>query len=295
MWEASGGSLKLRAIAEKLGIPEKTVSAWKSKDNWGGVVNRSTPKKERSTPNDSAVYDPAKRWNVTAVEENEELTDKQRLFCVYYMESFNASQAARDAGYSKANASSIGYQLLQKTTVAAEIAELKRIKNASLGGLCGDDIIELHMRIAFANMNKFTEFKGKTVPVVYRGKVVMVENPKTGESLPATETINVVKLKDSSEVDGQLISKVAEGKDGVRIELRDSQKSLEFLARYFELFPMDRHRKEYDRKRHELEKQKAEALQQTQGGDIEDLTPLAEMINCDEDTDDSVEAVQPEA
>ena len=294
MWETSGGKLKLCDIAERFQVPESTIRAWKAKDGWGGSVKRSAPKKERSAPNNNTAPAPLKQQIVTSVEGNEELTEKQRLFCIRYMESFNATQAARDAGYSNANASSLGYQLLQNPTVAAEIAELKRIRNASLGGLCGDDIIELHMRIAFANMNKFAEFKGKTVPVIYRGKVVMVENPNTGASVPATETVNIVKLKDSAEVDGQLISKVAEGKDGVRIELRDPQKSLDFLARHFELFPMDRHRKEYDEKRLELERQKAEAAQ-TQGGDVENLTPLAEMIADDENTDDSVEAVQPEA
>ena len=53
MWEASGRTLKLREIAETLRVPEKTISGWKAKDGWDKKNERSTPKKERSTPNDT--------------------------------------------------------------------------------------------------------------------------------------------------------------------------------------------------------------------------------------------------
>ena len=52
------------------------------------------------------------------------LTDKQRLFCNYYMQSFNATQAAIKAGYSEKSAYQIGYQLL-KTRVKAYLNNLK--------------------------------------------------------------------------------------------------------------------------------------------------------------------------
>ncbi|MGL5190579.1 MAG: terminase small subunit [Cetobacterium sp.] len=43
-----------------------------------------------------------------------ELTDKQRLFCIYYMQSFNATQSAIKAGYSRETAKEIGYENLTK-------------------------------------------------------------------------------------------------------------------------------------------------------------------------------------
>lgn len=52
-----------------------------------------------------------------------ELTAKQARFVDEYMIDLNATQAAIRAGYSAANAASIGMQQLQKTTVAAEIAK----------------------------------------------------------------------------------------------------------------------------------------------------------------------------
>ena len=45
------------------------------------------------------------------------LTPKQKAFVDEYLQDFNATRAAKAAGYSPRRASEIGYQLLQKTTV----------------------------------------------------------------------------------------------------------------------------------------------------------------------------------
>ena len=49
------------------------------------------------------------------------LTKKQATFVAEYLVDLNATQAAIRAGYSKRRASEIAWQLLQKTTVSAEI------------------------------------------------------------------------------------------------------------------------------------------------------------------------------
>ena len=53
MWEASGRTLKLCEIAENLKVPAPTVRTWKHRDIWDKKNERSTPKKERSAPNDT--------------------------------------------------------------------------------------------------------------------------------------------------------------------------------------------------------------------------------------------------
>ncbi|WP_333880375.1 phage terminase small subunit [Lysinibacillus capsici] len=47
------GDITNRAIAEKLGVPEKTIGSWKSKskDNWNEKLNGVLQTDERSTPN----------------------------------------------------------------------------------------------------------------------------------------------------------------------------------------------------------------------------------------------------
>ncbi|HBY8816995.1 TPA: terminase small subunit, partial [Klebsiella pneumoniae] len=54
------------------------------------------------------------------------LTDQQRLFVAEYLKDHNATQAAIRAGYSKKTAEQIGYQLLQKTSVAQAIAQQQK-------------------------------------------------------------------------------------------------------------------------------------------------------------------------
>lgn len=56
-------------------------------------------------------------------DEKRKLTNKQRLFIDYYLQSFNASDAAKKAGYSDKTAYSIGSRLLKDVEVSAEIQE----------------------------------------------------------------------------------------------------------------------------------------------------------------------------
>lgn len=55
------------------------------------------------------------------------LTPKQKKFCDYYIETGNASEAARRAGYSEKTARTIGQQNLAKRAIKDYISE--RMKN----------------------------------------------------------------------------------------------------------------------------------------------------------------------
>jgi phage terminase small subunit len=81
-----------------------------------------------------------------------------------------------------------------------------------------------------------------------------------------------VRFKEHDRVDGTVISEVKQGRDGASVKLVDRQKSLAFLERYFELNPMDRHRREYDEKRLKLEENKQKA------GNEDALKKLDEML-----------------
>jgi phage terminase small subunit len=63
-----------------------------------------------------------------------ELTDRQKRFVAEYLIDPNQKQAAIKAGYSEKTAEQIGYQLLQKTSVAEAIAKAqeKRAKKADV-------------------------------------------------------------------------------------------------------------------------------------------------------------------
>ncbi len=51
------------------------------------------------------------------------LTPKQKAFCDYYIQTGNASEAARKAGYSEKTAPFIGAENLKKPKISAYIAE----------------------------------------------------------------------------------------------------------------------------------------------------------------------------
>lgn len=53
-----------------------------------------------------------------------QLTDKQERFCALYVQTWNATRAATEAGYSESSAYSIGWENLRKPEIATRINEL---------------------------------------------------------------------------------------------------------------------------------------------------------------------------
>lgn len=69
------------------------------------------------------------------------LTEKQRRFVDYYVETGNASEAARRAGYSEKTAGWIGQENLQKPTIKAAIdARLKDLEDKRIAK--ADEVLE---------------------------------------------------------------------------------------------------------------------------------------------------------
>jgi len=264
---------RLIDIAKSLKVSDSTVRRWKSTQNWDGKKkperSKSNPSGQPKKPTRKAKPKTVDEKLVERVEENEELTAQQKDFCLRFVRTCNATQAyvgAFDCTYNAARSSAS--RMLTFANIQQEIKELRKIIHLEYGGITGKDVVAMHMKIAFADIHDYVEFESKLVPVTFNGTVLMMEHPKTKKQMPVTKSINVVKLRDSAKVDGQLITEVSEGREGAKIKLADKQRSLAFLERYFKLNPMDTHRMEYDDKRHELELVKAEAMYQV-GNDEE--------------------------
>jgi len=56
-----------------------------------------------------------------------------------------------------------------------------------------------------------------------------------------------------------LVCQIKQGKSGVSIKLEDRQKAMDWLAKYFLINPLDKHKIDYDKARLALEKQKVES------------------------------------
>jgi phage terminase small subunit len=234
IWKEHNGEITNRAIAEQLNVPEKTIGAWKSKDKWNGKLNgvlqskiRSTPiKKEK--PNEVNIDEEITLDNFL---EDSDLTEKQRLFCLYYIRNFNATQSAINAGYVPLSAHVEGHRLLRNAKVASHIRELKKEMADGLF-IEAMDVLNKYIKIAFSDITDFLTFGQRDVPVIGMMGPVLDEDGKQ-----VMKEVNYVDFKESGFVDGTIISEVKQGKDGVSIKLEDRSKALDKLSLYFDLFP----------------------------------------------------------
>lgn len=282
LWEKDK-TRPLTSIAEELGVPEARVRKWKCEDKWERSSKGNVPKyeKERSVSRDTD------KKLIASVERNEELTDEQRAFCLCYVKSFNATRSYEKAyGCSYDTAHAHGYAMLQKEAIRAEITRLKELRNLSFMA-DAEDVVILHMRIAFSDITDYVEFGRATVPVMGPfGPIVIEDDDGNKEGL--TKEINEVRFRESKEVDGRLLSEVKQGRDGASVKLVDRQKSLSFLERYFELNPLDKHRKEYDDARLELERRKmGDSDEIEDDGLIEALNASAREVWSNEENGDN--------
>ncbi|MEI3187948.1 MAG: terminase small subunit [Lachnospiraceae bacterium] len=172
---------------------------------------------------------------VESVIQNPDLSDKQRLFCLYYVRCFNATKAYQKAyGCAYTTALGTGYKLLENTEIKTEIQRLKQSR-LNREFLDEHDIFQKYMDIAFADITDYVEFGREKVQVMGAFGPVEVKNPETGKKEPLIKEVNTVRFRESGEVDGTLISEVKQGKDGASIKLLDRMKALDWLAEHMNI------------------------------------------------------------
>lgn len=226
---------KLVEIASQLNLPEGTVRRWKSTHGWDS--ERSDKNSERSVKKklDKNEKEKGVVEEVSQVEENPGLTDKQRLFCIYYVKCFNATKAYQKAyEVDMKTAMAAGSRMLRNVKVKEEIMNLKQ-NRLNREFLSEEDIFQKYMDIAFADITDFVEFGQEEVQVMAMYGPVEVKDPETGEKKPLMKKVNAVRFRESSNVDGTIISEVKQGKDGASIKLADRMKALEWLADHMNL------------------------------------------------------------
>ena len=226
---------KLIDIANALEVPEGTVRSWKNRYKWDGDSNATLQKNKCNIAKEKKKKSKAVAEEVDQVMDNPGMTDKQRLFCLYYVRFFNATKAYQKTyGSDYRTAQSNGYKLLTKPYIRDEIQRLKKNRlNREM--LSEDDIFQKYMDIAFADITDYVEFGRETVPVMGAFGPVMIKDEETGEKTEVKKEINVVRFKESATVDGTLISEVKQGKDGASIKLADRMKALDWLSEHMDM------------------------------------------------------------
>ena len=221
---------KLIDIANQLGIPEGTVRSWKNRYNWDCNVAKEKRNDAKTKKNKKQNQEEPSVDEVSSIIENPELTDKQRLFCVHYIRSFNATKAYQKAyGCSYETAMVEGSSHLRNPKIKSEILKLKQ-ERLNREFLSESDIFQKYMDIAFADITDYMTFGTEEVPVMAIYGPVKIKDPETGEEKQLTKIVNTVRFKDSTEVDGTILSEVKQGKDGASIKLSDRMKALQWLS-----------------------------------------------------------------
>lgn len=203
--------MKYKDIAAKYGVSLSAVKSWASrywKNGCKKTEKKLQPKPEVATKKVATILD-KKEAAAEDVSEiiSSDLTDRQQLFCLYFVRCFNATRAYRKA-YPEASAATArvnSSRLLQDERIQAEVQRLKQAKfNRAM--LEEDDIFQMYLDIATADMNDFASVKN-----------------------------GMVDLKDTKDADGMLIREISQGKAGVKVKLYDRMKALDWLADHMDM------------------------------------------------------------
>lgn len=208
------GRTDYKYISQEVGLTVEQLKHYREKDVWDERkerdVERGVVKKQVSKQLKKTHYEAANGEEIDELQkilDESGITDRQQLFVMYYLQSYNSSQSAAKAGYSRTTSHVRGNEQLNKPKVAETITKIKKLMHSSIY-FRTQDIIEEYIKIANADMKDFMEFDN-----------------------------GGVRLKPSNEVDGKLIVEVKQGRDGVTIKLADKMKALEKLEKFFEMMP----------------------------------------------------------
>lgn len=206
--------MKYKDIAAKLGISINTIKSWKKRHNWqrGAPPDKVQPK-GKSAPK---VAPPV----IDKLESNTKLTDKQKKFCIYYLQRFNATWAyMKSYGVSYDTARFNGSRMLANDNIKKQLAELKKAQATELY-ITANDILMEYVKQATSNLGDY---------IKYDVQDVTDSKHKDVHGKPIHHySINILP-EDMDKVDMSLVKSMHRGKDGLVIELYDKQKAQQVL------------------------------------------------------------------
>ncbi|KJO24398.1 terminase small subunit [Enterobacter roggenkampii] len=122
-------------------------------------LNYATARRYIKKPSAQTAQKPAQKdKSANELVDDDELTAQQRRFVAEYLKDGNATQAAIRAGYSKKSAEQIGYQLLQKTSVAQAIAQQQKASIARTLG-SADEVLAQMWQLATFDANQLSQYR----------------------------------------------------------------------------------------------------------------------------------------
>lgn len=226
--------VNLNIIAKEIGMSMNEIEFFMIKDKWNkrlekdkknNTTGKEIKKKLTELETDERINDQDADV-VQNILDKSDLSERWKLFIMYYLQCYSPTTAALKAGYSKSGAGAAGLSLLKDERIKVVLNQIKAVINKSLY-LEAHDVLSEYVKIAFADMTDFVEVK--------EGRI---------------------SIKDTDKVDGTLISEIKQGRDGITVKLHDKMKALDKIDKLFDLIP-DR-KLELDREKFEFQKELAD-------------------------------------
>lgn len=257
----SNGAVLLKELAAKYGVKDSTVRSRKNREKWDNELNGVATQQCNVAKEKQRKKIEVKTQEIEEIM-NSELNDKQRLFCLYFVKNHNQTLSAIKAGYSPERAHVTGSELVRNSKVKNYICQLKGKMTEELF-LDAMDVLNMYIKIAFVDPTDYLIFGQKEVPVM-----TMYGPLKDEDGEIVTKMVNYVDFKESSMLDGTVISEVKQGKDGVSIKFEDRLKALDKLSEYFDLFP-DKFKRKIEAEKLKLNERKVQ-LAEKQADNLDD-------------------------
>ena len=234
--------MKYKDIAKKYGVALSTVKSWKTRNKWqrnNATKKKSMHTKVKSTRTKQEKVAPS--LPPPELPDSNELNDKQKAFCLYYLQRYNATWAYQKAyGGSYENALAHGSRMVGNGRIKSYLTKLKKQQSQDLYATA-NDILLRYLNQATSNVTDVLSFRtekhlayykvrDKNGPYEDAGGKFRYEpkiDPETGEQ--AYYYTNIVELKDSSEIDTSNIKSIRIDKGEPVVEMEDRQKAMQIL------------------------------------------------------------------
>ena len=234
--------MKYKDIAKKYGVALSTVKSWKTRNKWqrnNATKKKSMHTKVKSTRTKQEKVAPA--LPPPKLPDNNELNDKQRAFCLYYLQRYNATWAYQQAyGTDYETANKLANRMMVNDGIKKYLTELKKQQSRDLYATA-NDILLRYLKQATSDVTDVLSFKTEKHLVYYKiddkdgpyedaGGKFRYEpkiDPETGEQAYYYE--HLITLKDSSKIDTSNIKSIRIDKGEPVVEMEDRQKAMQIL------------------------------------------------------------------
>ena len=234
--------MKYKDIAKKYGVALSTVKSWKTRNKWqrnNATKKKSMHTKVKSTRTKQEKVAPS--LPPPELPDSDGLNDKQKAFCLYYLQRYNATWAYQKAyGGSYEKAHSNAARMMANDGIKKYLTELKKQQSQDLYATA-NDILLRYLNQATSNVTDVLSFRTEKHLAYYKVRdkngpyedgggnfrYVPKIDPETGEQAYYYE--HLITLKDSKDIDTSNIKSIRIDKGEPVVEMEDRQKAMQIL------------------------------------------------------------------